>query len=1061
MSEAVEEKKEPMNLLVVSHPEDQMLTGRLLGHLKPLKEAGIIEIIHFGLIPVMEAQEGLSMAASRCNAALVLTSPNLVKSDAILGEPLDLLDVRRREEGLPVIRIALYPSPWQATPKLRALTRWDQEGQSISELNVGNGAQARVLSRIADEVERLANPEKQGTHDVNFEIPFQPTPLFGRDVELKQLDQDLADPNRTVTEIFAMGGMGKTAMVAKWLKELKQAAKGVKKVFAWSFNAPDNRNTQTKIGEFFAQALRFFGDEAPSVKNSETSAERLFALTQRPDTILVLDGLEAMQASPIQAGAVTAPDLHQFLSLYAQEDLRNQVGGLLVITSRQPITTLDTLPSSRHRKVTLKPLDETAGVDLLHALNVTLGPKEAFRQTVERWWGHPLSLILLGKLLAKNHNGEILQQDQVHDILEEPELGPQAIRMMTWYDDTFGGANTEEGNLLRITGLFNRPMEKEQFLMLTQGQSLFQPAPKLASPWFSPMAPLLESTGLLATQEDTRIPAWNAHPMLRLFFRRVLQAENPDLFRRVHELLFVYLKKNGPTNPGTLEEAQPLLHAIYHGCQAGAYGTANEVLTKQLVAGRTLFHQTQNTTKQMLETLAYFFPNGWRPPPDLRVEAGKTRQVLFLTVEFLKNQGRIHDALPIAKTILGADKKSNEPLSTFFSSMLSSMLTYLAGKPQEGLYFSQQATASLEPFQHPDHKGNSHSVSAHILTLLGDIETAAKEFQQADEMWNENTPETSDVHAHRFRHSHLRLEESLDTKTIALLQVYADTMLAWGQQQNTLPGAIPYTNQDTMRGHVLMSRALMATNHLSSARKHITQAKAYEHQTIFIDEAIESKILHAELLRRMGEQAQAHEVLSEAISTCQWSGIILYEVDARLVEANLLLDQEDVEGAQTSLKRAEKLIEETGYKLRLSQLWMIQARHAWHAGKPKEADKYLDWSTKRIQEIGQEGRMPEWEAIAKEIGEPSKATGSPLSQEDLIDLLYALVLTRRADPTLLQNPTVEALEKALEGANVTPNKAQELIPEEIKPKPNVLWRAWFQHTHKPVLDAMRGRLRSP
>lgn len=888
--------------------------------------------------------------------------------------------------------------------------------------------------------------EEQLANSFNCDIsalPIPSTALIGRNEQLQQLDNYLIDLEVEVVGITGMGGMGKSALVSAWLDGLIQDPKAIRKIFAWSFNKPDRSESDSEFDVFFKQVTDFLEGPSTPPKVSHEQADLLITILKQQPTILILDGWETMQDQ------IT---LWRFLNLLAAEAGDLQGKGLVVTTAIQQ-TNME--QEHRYREIQLKPLDEDAGVKLLHSLEVTTGPKEEFPLAVQEWWGHPLSLVLLGRLLAKNHNGEILRRDQVTNLLVEPGLGSHAIQAMTWYDHFFDGPEAKDGSFLRLLGLFDRAMEERQIWALLENENLLQLHPDIKGLKFYKTVPDLKATGLLIAQEEGNTRTWDAHPLARLVFRQLLKEENPDLFLFAHLMLFEYFKEIAKPSPETLEEIQPLFRAIYHGCQAGEYEQAVDVL-QRLISGEAgkLFYRNRSMAKQLLTACASFFPEGWTQSPVFR-EMVLHRQSFLLNVtsDFLWIQKRLWEALPLAKTAMQVAEQINDWGNASICAGQVSRMTSVVGELPEALEAAQQAVQWAKRIEDPILIATVNTYLANILTLMGELENAGREYCQVEDLWDKRSGQKHyGIHYHGDWYSFLLLEQNLDEKTRATIQEKAEQMMAWGKEN----GNVFYS----VGGYVLLGRILTATNRFSEARQHMDQVVEYARQGAHINYTTYVLTLRAALLRQMDEKEQASKDVSEILEICQWSGMLRHEVDARLVEINLLLDQGDVKAAKKPLQRAETLIKEIGYGLRLSQLKMAYARYAWHTGNAEKAMEHLADAKKRIEEIGQWGRMPEWEIINAEISNPIIPPESKMfSPTELIDLIFGLVLSRNAHPELLQNPTVEALDMGLKKAEVEPHQARQLIISRDSKNPainaNPLWRAWLKHARSQELEILR------
>ena len=237
-------------------------------------------------------------------------------------------------------------------------------------------------------------------------LPSSSPLLVGRERELALLDDAWADPHTHVVEFVAWGGVGKTALVNKWLAGL--AAKdypGATRVFGWSFysqGAAEGR--QASADPFIAAALRWFGDPEPDAGSPWDKGERLAEWVRRERTLLVLDGLEPLQYPPGELGGrLRDPGMASLL-----RELARQNRGLCVVTTRLAAEELADCEGVTVRRVELEMLSPEAGEALLRKLGVQ-GTADELRAAATDYGGHALALTLLGSYLKTVYRGDIRQ----------------------------------------------------------------------------------------------------------------------------------------------------------------------------------------------------------------------------------------------------------------------------------------------------------------------------------------------------------------------------------------------------------------------------------------------------------------------------------------------------------------------------------------------------------------------------------------------------------------------------------------------------------------------------
>ena len=174
---------------------------------------------------------------------------------------------------------------------------------------------------------------------------YAPKELIGREAEMKLMDEAWAkaaagEAHPRVLTFVALGGEGKTALVAKWA--ISMAEKGwpdCEAAFAWSFfNRGTSEQQAASSDLFLMEASRFFG--APAVEGVESGhdkGQRLAKWIGDKRAALILDELEPLQYAPSSplAGELKDEGMRALLKGLAQ---RNK--GLCLVATRYPIKEL-------------------------------------------------------------------------------------------------------------------------------------------------------------------------------------------------------------------------------------------------------------------------------------------------------------------------------------------------------------------------------------------------------------------------------------------------------------------------------------------------------------------------------------------------------------------------------------------------------------------------------------------------------------------------------------------------------------------------------------------------
>lgn len=326
---------------------------------------------------------------------------------------------------------------------------------------------ATAVTRLLDE-QRTATLEKSSTPtplDQNkisvSRLPVTGSDLFGRDEELKLLDDAWADPHTNVISFIAWGGVGKTALVNTWLAQMaKENFRGAERVYAWSFYSQGTSDERAASADLFIDAaLRWFGDDDPTKGSPWDKGERLAGLIRRARTLLILDGLEPLQHPPgTQEGKLKDQALQALL-----RELAAQQRGLCVVSTRLRVSDLEGYERSTVRQEDLDTLTPQAGAQILRAQGVQ-GAGEELEQASAEFGGHSLALTLLGSYLTDVCGGDIRRRGEIGNLEEDERHGGHARRVMAAYEKWLGEG--PELAVLRLLGLFDRPAPADAIQVL-------------------------------------------------------------------------------------------------------------------------------------------------------------------------------------------------------------------------------------------------------------------------------------------------------------------------------------------------------------------------------------------------------------------------------------------------------------------------------------------------------------------------------------------------------------------------------------------------------------------
>ena len=272
----------PSVFISYSH-KDEEWKDRLVTQLGVLKQEGILDLWDDRRIEVGDDwKPEIENAINRAAIAILMISANFLTSKFILDEEVPKFLARREKEGLRVIPLIVKPCAWTQVKWLSKIQARPKDGKPLSTQRApqADADLAAFAIEIAGIVKRAKTSEVSETSEVwkispdkisLAKLPSTSPDLFGRDDKLKELDDAWNNPRINIVSLVAWGGVGKSALVNKWLTQMgADNYRGAEQVFGWSFysqGAAEGR--QVSADQFIASALVWFGD--PEMANSSAS----------------------------------------------------------------------------------------------------------------------------------------------------------------------------------------------------------------------------------------------------------------------------------------------------------------------------------------------------------------------------------------------------------------------------------------------------------------------------------------------------------------------------------------------------------------------------------------------------------------------------------------------------------------------------------------------------------------------------------------------------------------------------------------------------------------------
>jgi AraC-like DNA-binding protein len=912
----------PSIFISYSH-KDEEWKDRLVTHLGVLANEGILNIwedrqIEAGDDWKPEIEEAI------CNAsvAILMISANFLTSKFILGEEVPKLLKRRSDEGVRVIPVIVKPCAWTQVKWLSPIQSRPKDGRPLSngndnQIDTDLAALAIEIAKLLKSAESISSkkspvvpPEKISL----AKLPSTSPDLFGRDDRLKQLDEAWNNQDINVLSLVAWGGVGKTALVNKWISNLaKDNYRGAERVYGWSFysqGAAEGR--QVSADQFIAAALTWFGDPDPTAGNPWDKGERLAEYIKKQRTLLILDGLEPLQSPPpVETGKIKDPGLTSML-----RELAHQNPGLVVISTRLSVDDLKDFIGSTSKEIDLETLSDDAGAQYLKHLGVD-GTDRECKEASHDFGGHALALTLLGRYLKVVHGGDIRKRREIPHVMDEQKQGAHARRVMESYEVFLKGK--PELGILRLMGLFDRPAEKGALDALRKEPAiagLTDELQKLNDTDWKFAVNNLRDLRLLVEQDPHEPDTLDCHPLLREHFGEKLKAENEPAWREAHGRLYEYYKSTAKELPDTLQEMAPLFAAVMHGCQAGKHQDALfEVYYKRILRAQEFYSSKKlGAMGSNLSALSNLFDPPWGKPVDGLVENLKG----FALNEagfYLRALGRLAEsAQPMQAALQVSNGQRNWSEAARHANNLSELYLTI-GDVQQALTYAEQSIGLADKSGDEFMRQASRPRLATALHQQGNIVKAENVFCEAEEIQKKRQPEFPLLYSEiGFQYCDLLLSQG----KYAEVEQRSSQTLEWGNLYLQQGGSLLWIALDNLLlGRANLFRSQQEPNHpfvesltyLNLAIDGLRQAG-----TVYMLPC--SLLARAEYYRITGDLNKSQKDLEEVFTIATRSGMGLYLADCHLEYARLYLAKGEKAKAREHWQIAKDSIEKMGYHRR-------------------------------------------------------------------------------------------------------------------------------------------------
>ncbi len=930
------EEQTPCIFISYSH-KDRAWQERIITHLKALENTRQCRLWDDTRIqPGDEWNPEIQRALEGAHIIILLLSPHFLASRFIMENEVPIAFQRRQKGGVVLLPVLLRQCAWKNIERIASLQVWPGGGSPLS-----NCSETEVDNKLVELMDHIKNHcLNRAPHRLKAQKPFVPLLpsqittsrlpvssefLFGREAQLEQLNLAWQEPVPHIVILTAWGGVGKTALVNRWLDRMEaDHYRGAEKVYAWSFYSQGTEEgKQASADLFIRETLDWFGDPAPDDGSAVEKGRRLARLVSGQKTLLILDGIEPLQFPPgsgdEMAGKFKDPGMRVFLRELASA---GDFGGLCVVTSRLGLTDLDDKKGEGQvLEVPLSSLSQEAGLELLKKRGV-VGGEGQLREAVSEYEGHALALDLLGRFVKKAYKGDIRRRDTIPLLTKTRGKENHAWRVMAAYEAWLG--DSVERDILYLLGLFDRPVSMGVLDFLGGGEAIpgvTENVKQLGEADWGISVSNLAEAGLVADVEPGQPEILDCHPLVREYFGERLQDQNPEGWQEAHRRLFNYYE-DLPEKlfPDTLEEMEPLFAAVAHGCRAGLYQEAlDDVLWKRLRRGEKgyIFNQL-GAFGSYISVLANFFESPWSQLASVFSEEDQAI-ILSWSAFGLRAVGRLREAIQPMKVGMKMSEKQKDCEGTMADASNLSGLLLTLGEVSSAVTVARQTVTLADGSGDWAQKVTGYTTLADALLQSGHMEEAERWFCEAETLQKKGQPEYPYLYSSRgYKYCDLLLAGG----TVRMIQQVKERAEKGLEIVNQLDLSLLCIALD----HLTLGRAWMASA-APGDNSHFLRALA------FLDTAVEKLqesgnqdelplglIYRAHCYRLMCRFESAAADLAEAHEIAQLGDMKLFLVDYHLESARLNLAQTNREEAVKHRDIASALIEQTGYNRRLKEL---------------------------------------------------------------------------------------------------------------------------------------------
>ncbi len=569
-------------------------------------------------------------------------------------------------------------------------------------------------------------------------LPITNIELVGREEELSFLDTCWSDPKVNFVEVVAFGGTGKSSLINKWLSGFRQDHyRKAEKIYAWSFYWQGHSSDVNSSGDYFIEhALTWFGDENPTAGTPWSKASRLAKLIRDSRTLLILDGLEPLQFPPgNKHGQIENPSVSFLIRELAAE---NQ--GLVIATTRSPVTDIKAFDDGRVAKLNLSNLSEEAGIALLKRQGVT-GKTHEYENVVRSYDGHPLSLSLVAGYLTTVHQGDLSNLSEGHSLLDDAHRENQVQGIMSDYLEWLSDKPALQ--LLRLVSLLERTTSVQELQAVSKIRTECGLNDDLADHnegvWRYAIQELI-SAKLVSSESQNPGDVIDCHPLIQDCILQHLKGNEGDMWESGNSLIFDYLISTAPEEPANMTEMEPLFRAVIHGTRARRYTESFALYYEKIKKGQfSIFTDGSHHADQ--SCIRAFFGEGWDTPTEHLDEESQ----MFLITSAATNLiylGHLAEAIEPTEVSIRWFIKNQSYLQAAVAAAPLLSMYIAAGELDAALRLVQGMEDVIHKSENEIAIAMAANFKAYIYYLSGEPEIAQRLFLQAESVLTQPQPQS-------------------------------------------------------------------------------------------------------------------------------------------------------------------------------------------------------------------------------------------------------------------------------------------------------------------------------